>query len=90
LIIFNLLNCKRLFKVGVPLEDKKKELIEKHRKENYELDRLYAEHLALDGEVEKLESKRFLTPEEKSELVVLKKTKLDGRDRIEEILQELR
>ncbi|MBT4287938.1 MAG: DUF465 domain-containing protein [Deltaproteobacteria bacterium] len=72
------------------MEKKDLELIEKHRKTNYDLDRLYEAHLKLDNEVSELESKSFLTPEEKKHIAVLKKTKLDGRDKIELILQTLR
>jgi uncharacterized protein len=72
------------------MEKKDLELIEKHRETNYDLDRLYQEHLKLDGEVTELESKHFLTPEEKKQVAILKKTKLDGRDKIETILQTLR
>ena len=75
---------------GGYLEKKDLELIEKHRKDNYELDRLYEEHLRLDEEVTRLESLRVLTPEEQRQLSVLKKTKLDGRDQMERILSTLR
>lgn len=72
------------------MEKRDLELIEKHRETNYDLDRLYEEHIRLDTEVAELESKKYLTPEEKKQVAVLKKTKLDGRDKIEIILQTLR
>ena len=72
------------------MEKKDLELIEKNRETNYDLARLYEAHVKLDSEVLELESKSFLTPEEKSHVAVLKKTKLDGRDKIEIILQTLR
>jgi len=72
------------------MEKKDIELIEKNRETNYDLDRLYEAHVKLDSEVSELESKGFLTPEEKNHVAVLKKTKLDGRDKIELILQTLR
>lgn len=72
------------------MEKRDIELIEINRKDNYELDRLYQEHVKLNQEVEKLESSQFLTPEQKSDLDILKKTKLDGRDKLEVLLEPLR
>ncbi len=72
------------------MEKKDLELIEKHRATNRELDRLYRDHLKLDGEVTRLEQIRIRTMEENKQLGILKKTKLEGRDRMEEILRTLR
>ena len=72
------------------MEAKDLELIEKHRATNYELGRLYTRHLALNEEVTALESKKVLTPEEERRLHDIKKAKLEGRDKIENILSGLR
>ena len=73
------------------MEARDLELIEKHRKENYELDRLYKEHIKLEEEIEALTNSRVgLSAEEDKRLHQLKKTKLDGRDQMERILESLR
>ncbi len=72
------------------MESQDLELIEKHRGTNEALDRLYEEHLKLDAEAEELESRRVLLDDDRKRLNVLKKLKLEGRDRMEEILQTLR
>ncbi len=72
------------------MEKQDLELIEKNRGSNYELDRLYTEHLELDKEVARLEQIKIQTPEEQKQLSVLKRTKLEGRDKIEIILETLR
>lgn len=66
------------------------ELIEKHAKDNNELDRLYKEHIRLEGEIEALQVLKIRSPEESKKLKELKRVKLAGRDRMEEIFQELR
>lgn len=66
------------------------DLIEKHAKDNNELDRLYQEHLRLEKEIEQIQSVRIKSPEEEKKLRELKKVKLDGRDRMEQIFQTLR
>jgi len=66
------------------------ELVEKHRATNYELDRLYREHIKFEGKIEDLEARKGLSANESKELVELKKLKLTGRDKIEDILKTLR
>lgn len=72
------------------MEERDLELIEQHRKTNYELDKLYQDHVKLDAEVDKLELQRVLTPEDEKKLATMKREKLDGRDQIENILKTLR
>jgi uncharacterized protein YdcH (DUF465 family) len=55
-----------------------------------ELCRLWEEHLRLDRELDDLQRRPFLTPEEEARSRKLRKTKLVGRDRIEAILREHR
>lgn len=52
-----------------------------------ELARLWDEHQALERELERLKTLRTLTPEELRRRSELKKRKLAGRDRIQEILE---
>ena len=66
------------------------ELIEKFAKENNELDRLYKEHVRLEKEIEALQVLKIRSPEESQKLKELKRVKLAGRDRMEEIFEDLR
>ena len=65
-------------------------LIEKHRKTDYNLDRLFREHERLGVEIDKLDSGKVLSADERVKLNALKKNKLRGRDEIEAILAPLR
>lgn len=51
-----------------------------------ELRRYYEEHTALERQLGSLQSKMYLTPEEEVEKKRLQKRKLQGKDRIMEIL----
>ena len=66
------------------------DLIEQHRKGNYQLDRLTKDHQALEAEIEALEKTKGLSAEDEKKLHNLKKVKLEGRDQLEEILKTLR
>ena len=66
------------------------ELLEKHAKDNNELDRLHKEHLRLETEIEKLLSIKIMSPTETQRLKKLKRQKLEGRDRMEQIFKTLR
>jgi len=72
------------------LEQNDLALIEKFRKTNYDLDRLYRDHLMLEDKINSLEAASGLGAEEQKKLNSLKKTKLSGRDRMEAILRPLR
>lgn len=65
-------------------------LIEEHAKDNNELDRLYKEHVKLEKEIDQLQALKIRSPEESKKLKELKRVKLSGRDRMEEIFQSLR
>jgi hypothetical protein len=65
-------------------------LIEGHLGENSELKALWNEHLKFEQQLEKIERKPYLTPEEKVEKKRLQLAKLAGKTRIEEILVEYR
>jgi hypothetical protein len=72
------------------LEKSDLELIEKFAGQNVELDRLHKEHLRLESEIEALQTVKIRSPEEIKKLKELKRAKLAGRDRMEEIFQSLR
>lgn len=66
------------------------ELLEKYAPENPELKSLWDDHLIYEKQLEKLESKNFLTPAEQQTVKQLKKQKLDGKTRLMEILDRIR
>ena len=65
------------------------ELLEKYAPENPELKSLWDDHLIYEKQVEKLESKRVLTPTEQQTLKQLKKQKLEGKTKLMHILDTL-
>ncbi len=56
--------------------------------ENDEYRELHEEHIQLKSKVDELKSKKYLTPEEDLELKQLKKLKLAGKDRMEQMVLE--
>lgn len=72
------------------MEEADLDLIRKHAHDNNELDRLYKEHIRLDKEIEELQALKIRSPEESKKLKELKRVKLAGRDRMEEIFRTLR
>lgn len=66
------------------------DLLEKYAPEDPELKSLWEDHLLYEKQVEKLESKNFLTPSEQQTLKQLKKQKLEGKTRLMGILDELK
>lgn len=66
------------------------ELIQTLLSNNEELARLWAAHQELGVQVDALDGRVYLSPEEQVELKRLKKVKLAGRDRMEQILAEYR
>lgn len=69
----------------------KDELIEHARRDNEEYARLEKEHRDLDLEIEKkFGDKKYLTPEEEVEKKTLQKQKLAKKDRMFQILVELK
>lgn len=65
------------------------ELLEKYAPEDPELKSLWDDHLLYEKQVEKLESKRVLTPTEQQTLKQLKKQKLEGKTKLMHILDNL-
>ena len=56
--------------------------LEKYAPTDPELKALWEEHMLYEKQIEKLESKPYLTPAEDQELKALKKQKLDGKTRL--------
>lgn len=66
------------------------ELIKKFAKDNNELDRLYQSHRKMETDIEKLQAISIRSADAEQKLRDLKKVKLEGRDRMEQIFQTLR
>lgn len=66
------------------------ELLEKYAPQDPELKSLWDDHLIYEKQVEKLESKHFLTPTEQQTLKQLKKQKLEGKTKMMHILDSLK
>jgi hypothetical protein len=72
------------------VEKRDLELIEKYIDKDIELKRYVEEHGELEKKLEDLNGKSYLTADQEIELKRLKKMKLAGRDKIEEILKRYR
>jgi uncharacterized protein YdcH (DUF465 family) len=72
------------------MEKHEEELIRSLIHQDDELKRYYEEHLELERQLETLQHKHFLTPEEDLEKKRIQKVKLAGKDRIMEILGRYR
>lgn len=67
------------------LEDKF-ELYERVSKENVEFKRLFDEHIRLEQDLEALYSLKYFPPEVEVKIKEIKKRKLLGKDKMEQIL----
>jgi hypothetical protein len=72
------------------MEKQDLELIKKYSTSDQVLANLYDEHLDFEKELEAIENKSYLTPEDEGTLRELKKKKLMGRDKMESILRKYR
>lgn len=66
------------------------DLLEKYAPQDPELKSLWEDHVLFEKQVEKLESKSFLTPAEQQNLKQLKKQKLEGKTKLMHILDQLK
>ena len=72
------------------MEKRDKLLIEKHIKHDDELKKFVEEHVLFEKQLDEFNDKVYLTPDEEMRQKELKKLKLAGRDKIEEILKKYR
>ncbi len=72
------------------MEKKDEELIQSLMVSDPELKRYYEEHLELERQLAEFNRKLYLTPEQEIEKKALQKKKLNGKDRIMEILEKYR
>ena len=70
------------------MEKKEYELLEKLAPTHPDLKALWDDHILYEKQLEKLESKSFLTPSEEQQKRQLKKQKLDGKTRLVALLTE--
>jgi len=69
---------------------KEEELIERLMRENEEFLKAKQAHLQLANQLEELEKKPFLTPQDEMEIKIIKKKKLALKDQMEKILIQYR
>ena len=55
--------------------------------DNYEVRKLWAEHLELDRQIDRLKSQPYLTPEQTTAISEMQKKKLLGKDKLFELLR---
>jgi hypothetical protein len=72
------------------MEKQDKLLIEKHINHDIELKKFVEEHVLFEKQLDELNQKIYLTPDEEMKQKELKKLKLAGRDKIEKILKKYR
>ena len=72
------------------MEEKDRLLIERHINHDEELRKYVEEHITLEKQLEELNKKVYLTPDEEIRQKKIKKLKLAGRDKIEMILKRYR
>jgi len=76
--------------MGDKLMAKEEELIERLMRENDEFLKAKQAHLQLANQLEELEKKLFLTPQDEMEIKIIKKKKLALKDQMEKILVQYR
>jgi uncharacterized protein YdcH (DUF465 family) len=69
---------------------REEELIERLMRENEEFLRAKQAHSRLANQLEELEKKPFLTPQDEMEIKIIKKKKLAFKDQMEKILEQNR
>jgi len=78
------------FQWGIVMTTKEEELIERLMKENEDFLKAKQAHAELARQLDELEKKPFLTPQDEMEIKVLKKKKLAWKDQMEKILMQYR
>ena len=69
---------------------KEEELIERLMRENEEFSKVKQAHVQLAKQLEELEKKSFITPQDEVEIKIIKKKKLALKDQMEKILVQYR
>jgi uncharacterized protein YdcH (DUF465 family) len=76
--------------LGVEMTNKEEELIERLIRENEDFLKAKQAHSQLAKQLEELENKIFVTPQDEIEIKILKKKKLAYKDQMEKILVQYR
>lgn len=71
------------------MEAKELELVEKYRKDNYEVDHLYQEHVILKEKVLDFENMKGLSVSQEKEMKEMKVKKLEGKEKLLVLLNSL-
>ena len=79
-----------LFHTGDEMMPKEGELIERLMRENVEFLKVKQAHSELAKQLEELEKKPFVTPQDEVEIKIIKKKKLALKDQMEKILIQYR
>ena len=79
-----------LFIWGDKMAIREDELIERLMRESEEFSKAKQIHAQLAKQLEELEKKPFLTPQDEMEIKILKKKKLAAKDQMEKILMQYR
>jgi uncharacterized protein YdcH (DUF465 family) len=79
-----------LYLRGIRMTTKEGELIERLMRENEEFLKAKQAHSQLANQLEELEKKPFLTPQDEMEIKIIKKKKLAFKDQMEKILMQYR
>ncbi len=72
------------------MEPRDRELLENLSQSNNEINKLLAEHQQFEDRLNTLTKRHAVTPSEEEEMVRLKRLKLQGRDRMQSILNQYR
>lgn len=72
------------------MEPRDRELLENLSQSNSEINKLLAEHQQFEERLNTLAKRHAVTPSEEDEEVRLKRLKLQGRDRMQSILNQYR
>jgi hypothetical protein len=75
---------------GAEMVTKEEELVERLMKENEDFLKAKQAHIQLARQLEELENKAILTPQDEVEIKILKKRKLAFKDQMERILMQYR
>ena len=76
--------------MGDKMTTREEELIERLMRENEEFLKTKQSHSQLSKQLEELEKKPFLTPQDEMEIKIIKKKKLALKDQMEKILVQYR
>jgi uncharacterized protein YdcH (DUF465 family) len=75
---------------GGKMVTREEELVERLMREDEEFLKIKKAHMELAGQLDELEKKPFLTPQDEMEIKIIKKKKLAYKDEMEKILRKYR